>query len=205
MDFERLGEKYLPLAKRYWLPLTFSGVGLLFMLVGMVSMVLSENKSQGVIFEEAASTERQESIVVDVSGAVLKPGVYKLVSDARIQEALIAAGGLAQNADREYISKNINLALKISDGSKIYIPAKGESITHSASSGQAGSVAGTNSGVININTASLSQLDSLPGVGLVIGQKIIDNRPYSSIEDLVSKKVVGTKVFEKIKEKITTY
>lgn len=186
------------------IPLLLASSGIVFILIGIVGMFISENNSGGVIIEESASTERSVDsstrIVVDVSGAVLKPGVHKLASDARIQEALIAAGGLADNADREYISKNINLALKISDGAKIYIPAKGESITRSASSGQA-----SITGLININTASLSELDTLSGVGPVTAQKIIDSRPYVNIEDIVAKKVMGQKAFEKIREKISVY
>ena len=214
MDSVQLRDQYLPFVRRYWLPIIFSSIGILLVVIGITSTVLSENKvslfssgnnNTGVIIEEAASTERDSSmpIVVDVAGAVLKPGVYKLVSEARMQEALIAAGGLADNADREYISKNINLASKVSDGAKIYIPNREES-TKSVT-GSAGAIAGVNTGLVNINTASLSELDTLPGVGAVTSQKIVDNRPYASIDDLLTKKIVGSKVFGEIRKKISVY
>ena len=195
------------LAKVHYLPLAFSATGLILILIGIVSMFISENKSQGVIIEEAASSDRSESVslFIDVGGAVLKPGVYKLAATARIQDALIAAGGLSQEADREYIAKTINLAAKISDGAKIYIPKVGEGSTRSTGSGQASEVAGSVTGLININTGSQSELEGLPGVGPVTAQKIIDNRPYSSIDELFAKKIVGQKVFGEIKEKISVY
>lgn len=209
MDSQQLQEHYLPRIKKYWLPLTFSSVGIILMLVGVFSMILSENNSQGVIFEEAASdTAGSNNIVVDVAGAVEKPGVYELSRDARLQEALIAAGGLSQDADREYISKNINLAAKISDGAKIYIPSNNESIKSGEgikSIKGSGEVAGVVSGLININTASQSELESLPGIGPVTAGKIISGRPYSSVDELLTKKLVGQKVFGEIKDKLSVY
>jgi competence protein ComEA len=70
-----------------------------------------------------------------------------------------------------------------------------------------GQVSGTqvNSGKININSASAQQLDTLPGIGTVRAQKIIDNRPYSTINDLVKKKVLGEGIFEKLKDQISVY
>lgn len=199
-------EKFLTLlpnsVKPHWLALLFSSIGLALIAIGVISTILSENNNQGVIIEEAASSDRS-NIFVDVEGAVLKPGVYKLTAEARIQDALIAAGGLSQEADREYVAKMINLAAKISDGAKIYVPKVGESSTSSI--GSAGGVAGSVAGLININMASQSELESLPGIGPVTATKIIDNRPYSSIDDLLTKKIVGQKVFGEIKEKISVY
>ena len=203
-------ERLLTLLQGNRLPLVFASIGLLLIAIGVGLMVFTENKEQGVIIEEAASTERDSpdgTIIVDVSGAVLKPGVYKLSLDSRVQEALVAAGGLAESADRSYVSKNINLAAKISDGAKIYVPRVGEvtSPLRQGTAVQAGTVAGSVTGLISINTAGLSELDTLPGIGPKTAQKIIDGRPYGSLEDLLNKKIVGNKVFEDIKEKITAY
>ena len=204
-------DQYLFFVKNHWLPLVFTSIGIILILFGIISIVFSENNQKGLIIEEAASThsvssEQAEQIVVDISGAVEKPGVYKLSADSRLQEALIAAGGLSQDANRDYVSKNINLAAKISDGAKIYIPSRDESISpqrpHFA--GQAGSVAGANS-LININTASQAELEGLSGVGPVTAQKIIEGRPYGSIEELRVKKMVGEKAFGEIKDKVTVY
>lgn len=139
-----------------------------------------------------------KKVVVHVDGAVAKPGVYELPSDARVSDAVSVAGNLAQDADMS----RINLAAKVADGQKIYIPKVGESVR-----GDTGttSITGTTGGLININTASEGELDTLPGVGPVTAQKIIASRPYSSPEDLLTKKAVGNSVYEKIKDLVTVY
>lgn len=207
-------EKFLTSLQANRLAFSLAFLGLLLIGIGITTSVLSDNKSKGIILEDAASTSATQSasvaIMVDVSGAVEKPGVYKLSENARVQEALIAAGGLSKNADRVFLSKSLNLAAKLSDGIKIYIPSVGENAIKTDSSTantvqitQTGLVAGANTGLININSASSVELESLSGIGPVTAGKIIDGRPYSDINDLLSKKVVSKSVFEKIKAKIT--
>ncbi|OGD85502.1 hypothetical protein A2696_01110 [Candidatus Curtissbacteria bacterium RIFCSPHIGHO2_01_FULL_41_13] len=147
--------------------------------------------------EESASSKAGE-IIVHVDGAVKNPGIYKLAADSRVNDAVVAAGGLSQDAD----SARINLAAKLSDGTKVYIPSHNDPV----SSGSAGSVAGeVAASLININTATEAQLDSLPSIGPVTAQKIIASRPYSAKEDLLSKKAVGSATYDKIKDLITVY
>jgi competence protein ComEA len=151
----------------------------------------------------SVSPASAKEITVDIEGAVQKPGVYSLSATSRVQDALISAGGLSDKADRSKVSKAMNLAAKLVDGAKIYIPQEGEQAM--ASSGDSGgqTVLGSEtSSVININTASESELDSLPGVGPATAAKIIKGRPYSSLEELIQKKILGTKVFSNIKDKI---
>lgn len=198
-------DKYIPLLKQYFLPFGLGLFGLIFLVYGLIALLGSSASSKDVVFEvgsEATESAKVKEIIVDIAGAVLKPGVYRLPFDARVQDALIAAGGLSEAADRGWVAKNLNLALKLRDGVKIYIPGSGESITRSASSGQASELS---SSLININTASEGELDTLPGIGPVTAAKIINGRPYESVEDLLNKKIVGSKVFEQIKEKITVY
>lgn len=144
-------------------------------------------------------------VMVEISGAVEKPGVYKLLASERLERLLIEAGGLSAQADREWVEKNLNRAAKLVDGQKIYIPKRGEVGNGRLEAGgtKSGSVAGAISGLVNINTATLAELDGLPGIGAVRAQAIIDNRPYSSPEELLGKKVIPQSVYEKIKEKIT--
>jgi competence protein ComEA len=103
----------------------------------------------------------------------------------------------------------MNMAVKVSDGMKLYFPFVGESgvlgatsLPGSGSSGESGK-SGKSGGVININSASESQLDSLPGVGAVTAGKIVSSRPYASVEELKSKKIVGASVYDKIKDLVT--
>lgn len=176
-------------------------IGLILFSVGVIQLFGAKNadisfKSGQDIVEK--SDAEGKKIMVDISGAVVAPGLYSLPFDARVQDALVISGGLSAEADREYVSKAINLAQKLTDGQKLYLPKAGEK-------GVAGSVRGAqiyNDGKIHINSASVSELDTLSGVGKVTAQKIIDSRPYSKIDELVTKKAVSQKVFESIKDKI---
>lgn len=154
------------------------------------------------------SVKVNKIIYVDISGSVVRPGIVQIPNDSRIQDVLIAAGGLAPNADRNYVSKYINLAQHVSDGMKIYIPKEGENINSNVGGGLQGDA--TNlysnvSGVVNINVATASELDSLPGVGMVTANKIISGRPYQNVSELISRKIIGQSVFEKIKDKVSTF
>ena len=139
-------------------------------------------------------------IWVDVQGGVVKPGVYSLREGDRVKDALIAAGGLGGQADREAVAKYINLAEKIKDGTKLYIPVLGESEQENQEDGQ---VQGLSTGRVNINTATKSELDQLKGVGEARAQTIIEGRPYQTIDEV--KKVLPSNVYEQIKDMITVY
>lgn len=208
---EKVFEFLYNIPKSYYLPIVLAGAGLICLCIGLMQLSNSHNQpnSQPTAAEEspkASSSAITFGIQVDVEGAVVHPGVYKLPQNARVQDALIAGGGLSGAADREVVAKSLNLAAKLTDGVKIYVPKVGETqvlgsstmeINPSATSGQAG--------LININSASLDQLDSLPGIGPVTAQKIINARPFSSVDDMLAKKAVTNSVFQKIKDKITVY
>jgi len=208
MNAQDLVFRYLPLMKKNWLALCLGILGMIFFAYGLIGIFSSGNSSpENIVFqssEENTASKEVKTIMVDVEGAVVNPGIYKLPESSRIQDGLVAAGGLSAAADREYIAKNLNLATKLPDGAKVYIPPIGVTIN-------GGSVPNTSSGDVladtltNINSASESQLDGLPGVGPVTVQKIVAGRPYNSVDELLSKKIVGAKVFDQIKGKITTY
>jgi competence protein ComEA len=160
---------------------------------------------------------RNEAILVDVEGAVKTPGIVRLGSGARVEDAIRAAGGLATNADEVYIAKNINRAMRVVDGMKVYIPVVGEAgtshnldrATSQTDVAQSYGIVTTSGGssqnaiVVSVNSASQSELESLPGVGPVTARKIIDNRPYASLEDLTVKKAIGPALFETIKSQLS--
>jgi competence protein ComEA len=214
MDSQTFLDKYSPVLKRHWLPLSLGFVGLMFLAYGLIALIGSSNSSKEIIFEAGSDSslsseptliqDKVGDIVVDVEGAVLKPGVYHMAADSRLSDGLIIAGGLSGTADRDWLAKNLNLAVKLRDGAKIYIPRIGE--TEAESIKGVKSIKGVDAeDKININSASEEILDSLPGVGPVTAQKVINGRPYSSIDELLSRKIVGSKVFEEVKEKITAY
>lgn len=162
------------------------------------------------VLESATEGEvKSPELVVEVSGSVESPGVYKLASGSRIEEALIVAGGVSENADRRWMEKFLNRAAKIYDGQKIYIPRQGEIAGNAdgrrpggASGPEGGEVTG---GLIDINTATQSELETLWGIGPVYAQNIIEQRPYSSVEELLTRKILKTNVYERNKDKMTVY
>lgn len=159
--------------------------------------------------EIASPSAEKAEIVFEVSGEVEKPGVYKLPAGSRVEDALVAAGGISADADRNWIEKNINRAGKLIDGQKIYIAGKQSEVLSAKESGgnqiiSSGQVAGL-SNLVNINSATGSELVSLWGIGPVTAQKIIEQRPYSSVEELLTKKILKKNVYDRIKDLITVY
>jgi competence protein ComEA len=201
MDGKSTFPQFFLSLRKYWLAIALALLGLIFLVYGLISLLGSSTKKDEIKLEHQELSPKSTTLIqVDIEGAVVNPGVYKLGTDSIVQDALVASGGLAPEADREYISKNINLASKLSDGAKIYIPKIGEK--NEVSVVTDGNIA---TGLININTASKESLDTLPGVGSVTADKIISNRPYQQINDLLEKSIVSSKVFTQIKDRITTY
>lgn len=190
---------FLSLLDKFKLPIALSLVGIVLIIGGIFASNLT--KLNPKTYPKESLVDSQKLISVDVAGAVKNPGVFKLKDGARIEEGIKAAGGFAENANQEYISKYLNLAQKLADGSKVYIPFQGEQVSGS----QAG-VAGSSSQVkVNINSASQAELEALPGIGPATASKIISGRPYQTVEELQGKKVVSNAVFEKIKEIVIIY
>jgi len=164
-----------------------------------------------VISSTTAPQGTGSDIVVEISGSIEKPGVYKMKNGDRIDDLLITAGGLSVDADRDWVTKNINRASKLSDGQKIYIYSQTEVASANKNGGikldqqVLGSERSDLSGNININTASQSELEKLNGIGPVYASNIIEHRPYSDVQELVSKEAISQKVLEKIKNAITVY
>ena len=167
--------------------------------------ILTQSDSVEILQSTTEPQNISQEIVVEISGAVEKEGVYKMKMGNRIDDLLIASGGLSVNADRDFVTKKINRAAKLIDGQKIYIYQKGELSAKELQGIKVDQavLGDSSSGLVNINTASLSELDKLSGIGPVYAQKIIDNRSYSTLEELVSKGAIGQSLFEKIKNSIT--
>ncbi len=178
------------------------------------------------------SPEKQQPVTIflDVAGAVLRPGIVTLPEGSRVFEAIEGAGGASPQADLTYI----NLAEKVQDGDKIYIPnleetAKNQELNiignsqNSSSSKTLYSGASVNpsnstgiirqvfnsSNLININTASSEELQTLTGVGPSTAEKIIKYRqtsgPFENIQDIKNVSGIGEKTFQKFMDKICTY
>lgn len=152
----------------------------------------------------AAATEEPATLVVDVGGAVANPGVVELEGGARVADAIAAAGGLTADADADAL----NQAATVSDGEKVYVPREGEAAPFSADATSSGGAAGTaaGGGLVNINTATVEELDALPGVGPATAQAIIDERAangaFTSPEDIMRVSGIGEKKYENLADLI---
>lgn len=157
------------------------------------------------------SVANNKTITAEIAGEVKNPGVYELPLNSRINDLLITAGGLTDTAEVNWIGKYLNRASLLTDGQKVFIP----SIVQQTKSSSANvevytqTISNANSSdsvvIIDINTASGELLESLPGIGQKYAQSIIEHRPYSNTEELVSKEVIGKNLFNKIKDKISVY
>ncbi len=170
-----------------------------------------QDTAEEISFAPERETE-PENIVVYVCGAVPEPGVYELPGGSRVDDAVKAAGGFSEDADRTYT----NLAAVLQDGIKLQIPTT-EEVTQLKEQGatpgfetEAGSSTGQDvgkPGLVNINTASMEELKTLPGIGDGIARKIIDyrseNGSFKSIEDIMKVSGIKDKLFSKIRDQIT--
>lgn len=155
------------------------------------------------------------NIVVHVCGAVMNPGVYELSAESRVMDAVTKAGGMTDEADAEYV----NLATVLSDGDKVRIPTKDEVMAMSQTSGMASDIGVTTSqtsgksgkedssaGMVNINTADVEELCTLPGIGQTRAESIVAYRTehggFSTIEDIMQVSGIKESSFQKIKSKI---
>lgn len=150
---------------------------------------------------EEKKKAKPDRLLIYVTGAVKNPDVYELKREARVIEAIKKAGGALEEANLEVL----NLAAKLNDGEKIYVPRKGEATL----SNQAPKVAGETpqSPLINLNMASLEELDKLPGIGPALSERIIEYREakggFKKVEELQGVEGIGPKKFLSIKDKVT--
>lgn len=158
-------------------------------------------------------------ITIDVSGAVDNPGAYEVSSSARLSHVLKLAGGLSESADKDFFARNYNISSRLSDEQKIYVPRKDElesgifiedayTIDHTVCSYSdetakvSHSEENSSTSGMSLNFATATELETLPGVGPATSKKIIDGRPYDSIDTLFDEKIVSQKVFDDIHERL---
>ncbi|MFI5259608.1 MAG: helix-hairpin-helix domain-containing protein [Candidatus Limnocylindrales bacterium] len=183
----------------------------LFVAIGALAVVVVVGLTPGgqvdlvsVPGESPASRSQasQTMVVVQVAGAVLRPGVYSLPAGSRVADAIQAAGGYSTDVDPRAAETKLNLAAKLQDAQSIVVPRRGD-----VASGSPGTHSSLEPGApINLNTATAEQLDSLPGIGPATAAKIISSReqlPFASVDDLVSRKLVSASTLAKFRDLVT--
>jgi competence protein ComEA len=137
-------------------------------------------------------------VVAHAAGAVVHPGVYELRAGARVTDLIDAAGGPTTDADVD----RLNLAAPVADGERVYVPRIGEATPASASG--AGGSSGEAAGPLDLNTATLEQLDELPGIGPATAKSIIDERDrrggFKSVDDLLDVRGIGPAKLDAIRD-----
>lgn len=187
---------------------------LLIMVIVLISIINFFNKNYSIItkdepidevdpedlFIELEDEVEDGIIMVHISGQVYNPGLVEMPSGSRVIDAVNLAGGLKKDADLD----KINLAKKLVDEEKIYIPKIGEEEIPMGSSTNMESSSGDK---VNINTCTKEELMSLPGIGEVLAGRILEYReqnPFNTIDDIKNVSGIGEKKFESIKELIRT-
>ncbi len=151
---------------------------------------------------ESGAPASPAMVVVQVAGAVVRPGVYSLPASSRVADAIKAAGGYSTDVDPRGAETKLNLAARLQDAQAIVVPRRGDG----ASGSPGAEVSAAPSGPIDLNTASAAELDTLPGVGPATAAKIIASReqlPFVSVDDLVSRKIVPASTLAKFRDKVT--
>jgi len=158
---------------------------------------VGDSLDQVAAIDEVQPGTPAPEILVDVAGAVARPGLHRLQAGARVGDAIVAAGGFGPRADLAAASEVLNLALLLQDGTKVSVPELG--------TGRAERATESTDGRIDLNSAGQGELESLPGIGPVTAGRIIAARgeqPFESVEDLRARGLVGESVFADIRDRV---
>ena len=179
--------------------------------VGALAIAIALGGSHGTVVgpdlsDGAGPVEASDELVVEVAGAVIRPGVYRLPAGSRVGDAVTAAGGFSP---RVAISgpDALNLAAALHDGERIVVPSRDDPTVGGPGTVSGSGAGGTGGdGRIDLNAASQAELESLPGIGPVTAVKILGSRAdalFQSVDDLRARGLVGEATFEKIRDLVT--
>ena len=148
----------------------------------------------------ATTTAPPTRVVVDVVGAVRRPGLYRLAQGARVADAVARAGGSTRKADLSLV----NLAALVSDGEQVVVPRRGSLAVGAAGAAGSAGASGMPTGPVHLNSATIDQLDALPGVGPVTAQKIVDYRQkhgaFTSVDELDAVSGIGPARLDQLRD-----
>jgi competence protein ComEA len=161
---------------------------------------------------DLATTPAGAELVVEIVGAITRPGVFRLPAGARVGDLVEAAGGYGARVDTERASRDLNLAAPLRDGDQVRVPSRDDQSTagqapgNGQGSGGASAGSGSTAGLVELNTATSAELEALPGIGPVTASKILTSREeqrFGAVGDLRTRGLLGEKTFEKVKDLVT--
>jgi competence protein ComEA len=178
---------------------TVAGAGFWYVRSLPAPVQVRSGPSGAIVAAPTASASPATVILVDVAGWVRRPGVYEFAEGARVIDAIDAAGGARPGA----VLSSLNLAAPLVDGTQVLVPKESQSApTTETGTGTSGAT-----GLVNVNSATNAELETLPGIGEVLAQAIVDHRtengPFTSVEQLVDVSGIGDATLENIRELVT--
>ena len=174
---------------------------------------LGASNATGPHESQVAAPSAGPELVVEIVGAITRPGVFRLPAGARVGDLVEAAGGYGARVDTDRASRELNLAAVLRDGDQIRVPSRddqqvaGQQPAQGAGSGSSTTGSGSNApGVVDLNAATSAELEALPGIGPVTAAKILtarDEQRFGAVEELRSRGLLGEKTYEKVKDLVT--
>ncbi len=183
---------------------------------GASTAAVEIDASNGASADPTSGATSSAVLIIDVAGAVVDPGVYRLPPDSRVADAIAIAGGYGPRVDARRVAFELNLAAHLTDGQHLLVPSRDDPSTGGGQApiggpaagggGPAAGGGGSGGGLIDLNQATSAELDSLPGIGPVTAAKIVCSResaPFAKVEDLLERKLVGQKTFDGLRDLVT--
>ena len=175
---------------------------------------LGSTGTAGSTVADPAAASADPELVVEIVGAIDRPGVFRLPAGSRVGDLVDAAGGYGSRVDAERASRELNLAALLHDGDQIRVPSRDDEVAAAPAVGSnpgpggasSGSGSGGGSGLVDLNQATSAELEALPGIGPVTATKILtsrDEQPFGSVEELRGRGLLGEKTYEKVKDLVT--
>lgn len=169
-------------------------------------LALSLLDDPGVALPAATSAPASVRVLVDVEGAVARPGLVQVPEGARVGDAIALAGGFAARVDLTAASQQLNLAEVVRDGTKVHVPAIGDAVATTTGAGVGTATTPRGDGRVDLNHATEAELDALPGVGPATIAKIVAARsetPFATADELRTRGIVGQAVWQKLEALVT--